>query len=107
MNQVLNITIKWQQIYEELPSATTTTKRQILSRPAWKVFPMADIVGRSRNYAISLFSRSTPVVIQHGDAIISNSREMRNLYRKRGLKVFDLASIQPNDGMLQTVGFLD
>lgn len=102
----LNITIKWQQKYKELAEATTETKREMLSRPVWNMFPMADILERGRNYALSLFSRSMWVVIKQGDLIISNSMEMRNLYKKKGFKVYDLASIQPEETALSKVGFI-
>ena len=101
-----DITIKWQQKYKEMPEATTETSRELLSRPVWNVFPMADILERSRNYALSLFSRSMWVVIKQGDLIISNSMEMRNLYKKKGFKVYDLTSIQPDETALSKVGFI-
>lgn len=102
----MEISIKWQQIYEELPTATTTTKRILLPKPVWNLFNMPDILTRSRNYAIELLRRSTLVVIKQGESIISNNMEMRNLYRKKGSRVYDLASLQPSDEAIQNVGFI-
>lgn len=72
----------------------------------WVTFPIADIMHRSRDYAVALFSRSILVVIKQGDLIISNSMEMRNLYKKKGFKVYDLASVQPDENALGQVGFI-
>jgi hypothetical protein len=87
----MNISIKWQQIAEQ---------------EVWKIFPVEDILNRSRNHALDLFRRNIPVIIKEGDAIISNSMEMRNIYRRKSFKVYDLVSIQPSTGLLQEVGFI-
>lgn len=102
----MEISIKWQQVYKELSLATDQTKRSLLSRPVWNVFPMADILERSRDHAVALFSRGIAVVVKQDNVIISNSLEMRNIYRKKGNTVYDLESIQPSDKPLELVGFI-
>ncbi len=98
----MNILIKW----------SSTPLRQIGKtnppslKPVWSDFAIEDISARSRDHARDLFNRKIEIVILEGNAIITNSLKLRNLYRQKGKKVFDLESIQPSDKPLLEVGFI-
>ena len=102
----MDISIKWQRIHAQEQCADSETKPVLLKMPVWEIFPIEDLLKRSRNHALNLFKRNIPVIIKEDGAIISNSMEMRNLYRRKGFRIYDLESIQPSTGLLQDVGFL-
>lgn len=71
----------------------------------WDIFPIEDIIDRSRNHAIDLFSRKIPVLIKQGDIYISNDSTVRHTYHKRGDKVLDLGKLERSESKLSEVGF--
>jgi len=101
----MEISIKWQHRYKQEQCADPETSRLLLTKPVWNTFDMASILDRSRDHALSLLRRDIPVVIKESGAIISNDLEMRNLYRRKGNKIYDLTAIQPSTGILRDVGF--
>ena len=72
----------------------------------WCNFNVPEILGYPRNHALDLFSNNIPVVIKQDSFIISNDLEMRNLYRKKGHRVFSLSDLTPSGDRLGTVGFV-
>lgn len=102
----MDISIKWQMVHAQQHCADSETKSVLLKLAVWEIFPVEDILNLSRNHALDLLTRKVPVIIKEDGAIISNCMEMRNLYRRKGFKIYDLASIQPSEKLLQDVGFI-
>jgi len=70
-------------------------------------FQVEDILDRSRNHAIDLFSGNVPVVIRQGQSIISNDVATRAMYhRKPEYTVYALDKIARSEGKLSEVGFV-
>lgn len=88
----MEISIKWKAVVD--------------GRPVWRDFDVSSIAHYPRSHSLHLFSNPIPVVIKQDAFIISNDMEMRNLYRKKGNRVFDLSELVPESGRLDTVGFV-
>lgn len=90
----MNLQIKWRKPNQEWKEAAA--------------FPVEDIIDKSRNHTIDLFSRDTLffVIKQGADIIISNDKELRHQYHKKRFKVFTLDQIERSEGILKEVGFV-
>jgi hypothetical protein len=72
----------------------------------WHELPVADIAHMPRTHALNLLARPIPVTIRQDDIMISNQLDIRNIYRKRGHKVYKLEDCRDDERSLAVAGFV-
>lgn len=97
--------VKWRQDYEFLECADAESKRKKLDAPVWHTFDNADLVGKSRDSCVNLFSNGTPVVIRENGKYLVNSRELLDQYQRAGKEVRLLSDCKPSASNIIDVGF--
>lgn len=75
-------------------------------KETWMMFKLSDIIERSRNHAIDLFSNKVPVIAKQDSIYITNSATIYDSYKRKGTPVYMFAELQRNEGKLLEVGFL-
>jgi hypothetical protein len=100
----MEIQIKWRKTKQVVDCADVSTVREDLPKPLWIDFDHSDI---TRSHFLDLFSGKIMVLIRQDDTVISNDKDIRHTYHKRGdVKVIALDKIERNEGKLSEVGFL-
>ena len=100
----MEITLKFKKCFKELEVATFDSVRVPLAKPVWVDFPAAEFLSGSRDALVRLLDRGIMFVAKQGETIISNDRDMRNLYRKKGHKAVGIDRIVPSASSVASVG---
>ena len=81
----MELEIKYKKVYEDQDCAFVGGPDRVVSpKPVWEPFNTAAIMCCSRDYVLDLFNRPIDVIIKQDGVLISNNKEMRNYFRKRG-----------------------
>jgi hypothetical protein len=103
----VELEIKYKKIYEDQDCAFVGGQCRVVSpKPTWVPIDVSTIGLLTRDEALVLLDRQIDIVIKQDGVLISNNKDMRNQFRKRGDRVVALENIAPNAGLVRSVGFL-